>query len=147
MKPPRVTGEPTAVIADHVNRLIRKFEYPDSDTIPLNPILGGGGGAPTVVIATPGSSGFSQGRADFVLGLDLSPGGFQILLNGFTGLRARILFTEGDFAIDTHIDVPTGIDFEGAGRRASRLTWGADPDITFAGDNGLRNIALIEVAT
>jgi hypothetical protein len=120
--------------------LLTRFERADEVPQPAGVSFTGGGGAPTVVIADSGSSGFSQGRADFIWGLNFGAVQFQNLLDAFGSLGARILWTEGDFTIDAHIDVPTRVNFEGMGSFATILRWGNDPDITWAGNNGARHI-------
>lgn len=67
MKPPRVTGTPDAVLGDAVNRLIRKFEYPDMDTIAQNPMPGGGGGMAHILIVSTSEPDFVQAKADYVV--------------------------------------------------------------------------------
>jgi len=142
---PSLTGQ--SAVNHAVGVLLNRFKQAPEVASPAAVSFTGGGGAPTVVIADDGSSQFSQSRADFVWGLTISAGAFQNLLDSLAGTRARILFTEGAFPIDVHLDVPFGIDFEGMGRQATRLQWGNDPDITFAGGNGLRHIQLETVAS
>lgn len=128
MKPPRVTGDPTAVIADHVNRLIRKFDYPDQDTIPANPVLGGGGGAPTVVVAAVDSTGMSQGKADFICSGAADQGIINLALAilGNTGGNAigeggRLILCEGNYVCTAVLDIPCNVHVLGMAREATHV--------------------------
>lgn len=130
MKPPRVTGDPTAVLGDHVNRLIRKFEYPDSDTLPLNPIIGGGGGMMTVAVAASNASGMSQGKADFVCnGTDDHVFIMQAIDICYAAGGGTVWLSEGRFNIDGDqiivggsIADPEPMTLRGMGMNSTRLS-------------------------
>ena len=98
MRRPRVTGDPIAVIADHTNRLVRKFEYPDMNTRPAGPGLGGGAGDPTVFLAASNATGMSKLMAHFE-----STGGAHdlVIFNEAKALLSseggRIVLSEGDW--------------------------------------------------
>lgn len=94
MRPPRVTGE--AVVADQLNQLLRRFQYPDENTRSPAFVPGGGGGAPTYVIAKADSTSLSKGKADYVMGLNEDLGTvINAWMTGGTGGGS------GDFNSDT----------------------------------------------
>lgn len=111
-----VAGPPIAQLADQVARLSRQFQYPDELGAGAAPLVLGGGGAPSVVVAASNSTDLSKLKADLICpgvndeetiqaAVDLIPSG------------GRLLLTEGTFnvAINDVITLPDFTTLQGLG--------------------------------
>lgn len=105
MRSPIPSGD--AATPDAVLSLLRKFDYPDTETSPVNIQPGGGGGAPTIVVASSDSSEASKSKADLVCtgvnDQDVIQSAIDSIEVGGVA-RGRVLLTEGNFSIN----VPSG---------------------------------------
>jgi len=107
-------------VPDAVRRLLDKFDYPDrepeSQVIPILPSLGGGGGAPTLVVAASNAPQFTKDRADHVCTGINDETTVQAALDRMAGIRGRLVLTEGDFNFDaTGVVVAADIEIQGMG--------------------------------
>lgn len=147
MRQPRYTGEARArqVISD----LYRKFEYPDQRDFTPQPFIGGGGGAPTIVIAANDASEFSKNKADFVCtgvndGATIRAASLQMPMGG------RILLTEGTFELGSSTilvpDLP--ITIQGMGHGTILHSTAVTPVFEFIGDgSGIRDLSMVGTST
>jgi hypothetical protein len=114
VKPIRITGSSDAVMADKINELLRKFEYPDADTIAPAFQGGGGGGMAHVLIVSQSEPDFVQAKADFVV----TETGAGSQLNAiFASLPAGkwSIWMAGRFNVEEDIDFPDGAWVRGLG--------------------------------
>jgi hypothetical protein len=79
---------------------VRRFQYPDVDTQPGPLFVGGGGGAPTIVVAASNATDYSKRKADFVCSGVNDHEVIQATLDAMDlglGLGGRLLLSEGTF--------------------------------------------------
>lgn len=96
MRTPRLTGD--AAVFDVVDRLNRKFEYPDLDTTGGSFVGGGGGGAPTIVVAAADASDLSKSKADYICTGINDDETLQAASDQLTN-GGRLVGTEGTFSL------------------------------------------------
>jgi hypothetical protein len=139
--------EEFAAVSGAVATLLKKFDYPDEVGNLAGLGAGGeGGGAPTIFVVAADASDFSKA---LVTPGFLCPGSgdhdvIQAACDALAVFKGRVLFSEGGFFSSANVAVPTGVDFEGMGRNASFLYWDGPPDISFAGNNGIRFLSIRE---
>lgn len=118
MRPPRVTGDPIAVLGDVANRLVRKFEYPDSDTLPPPFTLGGGGGMAHILIVSTSEPGMIQDKADYVVNQNNAAAELTAIFDSLaTGSWS--IWMAGVFNISEDVTFPSGAWIRGLGYTAS----------------------------
>ena len=116
MRPIRITGDPQAVIANQVSRLIRKFEYPFTEPFVPADQGDGGGGEMTVAVAAASASDLSKSKADIVC-TGVNDDG---TINGAWDLAgvtdAHVVLSEGVFNIGADVIVmPDNATLSGKG--------------------------------
>lgn len=114
MKPIRITGSSDAIMADKLNQILRRFEYPDADTLPPPFMAGGGGGMAHVLIVSTSEPDFVQQKADYVVtesgaGPELTAI-FDTLVNG-----PWSIWMCGRFNIATNVEAPSAAWIRGLG--------------------------------
>jgi hypothetical protein len=113
----RITGSSDAVMADKINELLRKFEYPDSDTTAAPFQGGGGGGAPRFVVAASDASADSKRKADYTVLGSGDQADLQSIVNEFGNAGGLLILTEGtyDFTDSWTVSGPTWVRGMGTG--------------------------------
>lgn len=127
MRRRRVVGDPTAVIADWVDQLANRFDYPDLDTVTGAVQVEGGGGAPTVVVAAVDAPDIEKGKADFVCTGADDQGALQAANDLMASVRGRLLLTSGSFTLSDTLTVSNGVTVEGMSRETYLFSSVADP--------------------
>lgn len=121
MKPPRVTGDPTAVLGDAVNRLVREFDYPDMDTLPPAFRGGGGGGMAHILIVSDSEPAEIQAKADYVV----TQTGAAAQLNEIfasLGNNPWSIWMAGTFNLEEDVVAPSGAWIRGLGYTSAGYT-------------------------
>lgn len=112
MRPTRVVGE--AAIPDAINRLIRKFEYRDADTIPVNPMPGGSGGMAHILIVSTSEPDFVQAKADYVVNATNAGPQLNAIFASLPDTPWSI-WMAGVFIIEEDVTTPSGAWIRGLG--------------------------------
>lgn len=114
MKPIRITGSSEAVMADKINQLLRRFEYPDSDTIAPNPMPGGGGGMAHVLIVSTSEPDFVQQKADYIVTEANAAAELNAIFDSL-GTQKWSIWMAGRFNCNENVDFPSGAWVRGLG--------------------------------
>ena len=139
-----VTTDAAASVAEAVEMLTGKFEYPDElggggPAI----VAGGGSGVPRIVISAPDASQMSIDKSD----LDGNTTDSAPVLEAALTDEGEIRITEGNLNLGDAVFVfPDGTYITGAGRNASFLLVDdtGTTDWTFSGQGGMRFIRVTE---
>jgi hypothetical protein len=114
MKPIRITGSSDAIMADKLNQILRKFEYPDADTLPAPFMPGGGGGMAHILIVSDSEPDFVQDKADYIV-TETGAGAQLNAIFASIGNQKWSIWMAGRFNIEENILFPEGAWIRGLG--------------------------------